>query len=126
MSSTLIPTNDSTEAAVAREGCRLMAEWSIAHVGRYYHYDGYRYERLEDAVAYAQLVRARQSQRTDASAFTQIDAVEPPNAAERQLMADLSISFENGCFVWEDFRYDRLIDAANYARHRRQRGSKTL
>jgi hypothetical protein len=126
MSSTLIHTKDSTDEADAVESGRLMAEFSIAHQGRYYHYDGYRYERLADAVAYAQLVRARQTQQTDQSSLVKFAAAQSPNASDRQLMLELSISFENGTFVFEGYRYERLIDAANYARHCRQLSLKTL
>lgn len=45
-------------AAEADERC-LMAELSIIRGGHCYYYDGYRYERLSDAVAYAQLVQGR-------------------------------------------------------------------
>jgi hypothetical protein len=45
-------------AAEADERC-LMAELSIIRGGHWYYYDGYRYERLSDAVAYAQLVQGR-------------------------------------------------------------------
>jgi hypothetical protein len=44
--------------AEADERC-LMAELSIIRGGHWYYYDGYRYERLSDAVAYAQLVQGR-------------------------------------------------------------------
>ena len=56
------------DAAEADERC-LMAELSIIRGGRWYYYDGYRYERLSDAVAYAQLVqgRARRSSSSAAS-----------------------------------------------------------
>ena len=126
MSSTLIDSNDSAVAAAGSESSGLMAEFSIVHVGRYYHYGGYRYERLADAIAYAQLMRARQTERADSSAFEKIDTVESPSAADRQLMIELSICFENGSFVFEGYRYDHLIDAANYARHRQQFSLKTL
>ena len=46
------------EAAEADERC-LMAELSIVRGGHWYYYDGYRYDRLSDAVAYAQLVQGR-------------------------------------------------------------------
>lgn len=58
----MIPTHlpvgeDSTlDAKQADERC-LMAELSIIRAGRHYFYDGYRYERLADAVAYAQVVQ---------------------------------------------------------------------
>ena len=89
-----------------------MAELSIVHDGRHFRYGGYRYERLADAAAYARLVRARGPEGTDSPAFVQIDAVESPNAADRQLMLELSISLKNGRFVYGGYQYDRLIDAA--------------
>jgi hypothetical protein len=46
------------DAAEADKRC-LMAELSIIRGGCWYYYDGYRYERLSDAVAYAQLVQGR-------------------------------------------------------------------
>jgi len=48
----------SSDAAEADERC-LMAELSIIRGGHWYYYDGYRYERLSDAVAYAQVVQGR-------------------------------------------------------------------
>ena len=44
------------DAAEADERC-LMAELSIIRGGHWYYYDGYRYERLSDAVAYAQVAQ---------------------------------------------------------------------
>lgn len=63
MNSTFISTTDTDQEDTA-ENRRLMAELSIAPAGRDYAYAGDRYERLADAVAYAQLIRARQSERT--------------------------------------------------------------
>ena len=58
------PNGATTQGAVqgpdpaADERC-LMAELSIIRGGHWYYYDGYRYDRLSDAVAYAQLVQGR-------------------------------------------------------------------
>jgi hypothetical protein len=49
---------ESSDAAEADERC-LMAELSIIRAGHYYCYDGYRYDRLSDAVTYAQLIQGR-------------------------------------------------------------------
>jgi hypothetical protein len=46
------------DAAEADERC-LMAELSIIRGGHWYYYDGYRYERLSDAFAYAQVAQGR-------------------------------------------------------------------
>ena len=54
------PSHDNTtqnqDSQQADERC-LMAELSIIRAGRHYFYDGYRYARLSDAVAYAQVVQ---------------------------------------------------------------------
>jgi hypothetical protein len=109
------------------ESCRLMAELSISRHGRYYHFDRYRYELLSDAIAYAEIVRARSSrpsQQPDQPAFEKSDDPQAPSAADQQLMQELSISFENYSFVFEGFRYDQMTDAVNYARHRRELDSE--
>jgi hypothetical protein len=95
-----------------------MAELAIIRGGRHYFYDGYSYDRPSDAIAYAQLVRG-QPHRPGPSSPPQLESSESPTASDRQLMRELSISFENGRFVFDGFRYDRLADAASYARHRR-------
>lgn len=59
MNFTLLRIDAPGDQAVTIDDERLMAELSIARVGRHFHYDGYRYEFLADAVAYAQLVHAR-------------------------------------------------------------------
>jgi hypothetical protein len=119
VSPTPIPNDDSTQRAAqgadtaAAEECRLMAElWIIEGGGRYF-YDGYSYDRLSDAIAYAQLIRG-QPRRPG-----QCESIDFQTASDLQLMKELSISYANGCFVFEGFRFDRLIDAANYARLRR-------
>jgi hypothetical protein len=62
--SIVIPTpfpvdEDSTQDAKQADERCLMAELSIIRAGRHYFYDGFRYERLADAVAYAQVVQGR-------------------------------------------------------------------
>jgi hypothetical protein len=105
---------------------RLMATLGIHHEGRYFHFRGYRYTRLEDAVAYARLVGTRaarllpEDQLPDRS-FD--DAVKPPTAADTTLMQSLGVSFEAGRYVYEGFHYDRLADAVAYARLRHLRES---
>jgi hypothetical protein len=54
---TRIPIEDSTQDAKQADERCLMAELSIVRAGRHYVYDGCRYERLSDAVAYAQVVQ---------------------------------------------------------------------
>lgn len=103
------------------ETARLMTELAIVRDGRYYRCEGYCYERLADAVAYAAVVRARQPSRVEPLPETPTtvdvrDAVEGLSVSDHLLMFELAITFEDGSFVFDGFRYDRLIDAANYAR----------
>jgi hypothetical protein len=112
-----------TEAASVRsessERARLMSEFSIQYDGRHYRYCGYRYDRLEDAVDYARLMRARHSPVDDVQSFVSDGKVEIPDASDRQVMARLSISFKTGVYEFEGFHYDRLADAVSYAQLRR-------
>jgi hypothetical protein len=97
----------------------LMAELSIVRGGQHYFYDGYRYDRLSDAIAYAQLVRGQTRRRPAPTSLMQFELIEPPTESDRELMAELSITFENGRFVFQSFQYDRLVDAVSYARFQR-------
>ena len=54
---TPFPIDDSTQDANQADERCLMAELSIVRAGRHYLYDGCRYERLSEAVAYAQVVQ---------------------------------------------------------------------
>ena len=111
------------ERADHPDSSRLMAEFSIVQSGRYFWYDNYRYEHLEDAVAYAQVDRARGVPRTYA-AKPHFESAELPDAADLKAMADLSIAYEHGQFVFDGYHYDHLADATNYARtHRRPSNS---
>jgi hypothetical protein len=62
---------------------RLMAELSIIRGGRHYFYDGYQYDRLADAITYAQLVRG-QAGRPGPSSPTPVESVGLPTACDRQ------------------------------------------
>jgi len=92
-----------------------MSAFRIYHDGRYYRYNGYRYDRLGDAVAYAELMQSRQSTRVDPDPFTPDDALPPPSASDREVMAAWLISFEAGVYAYREFHYDHLADAVNYA-----------
>lgn len=96
---------------------RVMVKYAIRHDGRHYEYNRYRYDHLSDAVAYARLMRSRLPQVDMGGPFWLGEPVDsPPNDADRELMAALGIAFEAGVFRFEDFRYDHLADAVNYAK----------
>jgi hypothetical protein len=100
------------EPAGERE--RLMAEFSITYNGRHYQYDRYHYDGFADAVAYARLQPSTPLPLPQAQ-----DIVEAPDESQRELMAELAITFQDGIYRLGDYRYDRLADAVNYARLQR-------
>ena len=105
-----------TEAAAERK--RLMTEFSIGFDGRRYETCGYRYDRLEDAVDYARLVRTRRRSLGQLPAMTSVCEDRPavgPDATELGLMAQLGITWVRGSYEYSGFRYEKLADAVNYA-----------
>jgi hypothetical protein len=72
-----------------------------------------------DAIAYTQLARGQPRLPGSSSPAHCESGGDSLTASDLQVMRELSISLEAGCFVFEGYQYDRLIDAANYARHRR-------
>jgi hypothetical protein len=96
---------------------RLMAILGIHHEGRHFHFRGYRFVRLQDAVAYARVVGTRVSHApAESNVPSRIfnGAVKPPTDADTTLMSSLGVSFEAGRYVCEGFHYERLADAVAY------------
>jgi hypothetical protein len=95
---------------------RLMSALGIHYDGRRYLYKTYRYDRLADAIAYAQLTGHRDKDQ-DIPAVVQRAAFAGPSPEDQLVMTDLHISFEAGVYRFDGFQYDRLADAVNYAVH---------
>ena len=93
-----------------------MAEFSIAYNGRHYQYDRYRYDYLADAVSYARLQRSMPRAGDGLGPLPPAQDVEAPDESQRRVMATLAITFRDGRYHLGAYRYDRLADAANYAR----------
>jgi len=96
---------------------QLMTGLSIAYDGLRYHYDGYRYDRLDDAVSYAKLQRSRATDQARVP-MPAPAMVEGPRESDRRTMASFSITYEAGTYRLGEYRYDRLSDASAYARLR--------
>lgn len=108
---------DESRAASERGALTLeMRELGIAQDGPGYVYNGYRYDRLADALAYARLIASRPLRRDAGGTAVPGCAVAPPGRAEEALMAPLGIVFSDGHYRFESYRYDHLADAMNYAR----------
>lgn len=100
---------------------RQMAEFSVGYDGPRYQYNGYRYDRWQDAVAYASLMRSRPGQVATRGPFPPGKRSAPTTDAEQALMTSLGIRFDDGAYRFERFRYDHLSDAVNYAKLAPQR-----
>jgi hypothetical protein len=98
---------------------RDMKELFVSFDGVQYVYDGFRYDRLSDAMAYARLMRSRAPE-FDGSTTRPARRDHPPlTEAERTAMRALGIERVGHSFHFESFRYDRLSDAVAYATHSR-------
>lgn len=95
---------------------RQMAEFSVGRDGLRYHYNGYRYDKWQDAVAYARLMRGRPWQADAGGTFVPGHRPAAATDAQHALMASLDIRFDDGAYRFGDFRYDRLSDAVTYAK----------
>jgi len=118
------PLDGDAAAGSPFERERHMVDFSIGFDGLRYAYNGFRYDRLADAVAYARLMRSRPMQEDAGNQRSPISAFAPPTEAQRSLMDSLAIDFRDGAYRFEGFRYDGLTDAVNYAKLTRQRQDK--
>jgi hypothetical protein len=103
---------------------RLMAKYSITYNGRHYEKTDYRYDSLADAVRHAKLQHVSGKTIDDKTMIgprRRPENVESPTAEpEIQLMARFGITFANGTYTLGSFKYERLSDALDYARLKRQ------
>ncbi|MCM5678246.1 hypothetical protein M8A51_01745 [Schlegelella sp. S2-27] len=112
-----VPAQDSED---------LMAELKIRYNGRHFCFQAYRYDHLEDALAYARLQRDRALHGLDEDVTPEgATTGEPefPATSDRPEMEALGVSYEAGRYVFQGFHYDHLRDALAYARLDRARGS---
>ena len=107
---------ESPANAVKGERERLMEELSITFAGRQYQYSHYRYDRLDDAIAYARKQRAAPSASDAADSLPPARIEEAPDELQRRRMVGNGITFEEGVYRLGEYRYDRLADAMRHAR----------
>lgn len=95
---------------------RRLAESGIGFDGRYYRYREYRYDRLADAVNYAELESRKSGRPPIDGQLPQWLERPKPSAEERLLMEQFDIAFDGRVYLYKAYRYDRCMDAANYAK----------
>lgn len=112
---------------VAASDAGLMATFGIRRSGRFYLCRGYRYTHFWDAVAYARQARDRpelaqqEPHRERSAGAGDPEESNSPHSQDVTLMALLRITFAEGQYVFDGFRYDRLQDAVAYARLQQSR-----
>lgn len=92
-----------------------MAALGVLFDGRSYWYRNYRYDLLDDALAYARLDRARSTGQDRSSDPHPWRGRAPPPSATQELMTQLGIVFDGRGYRYRSFRYDEYIDAINFS-----------
>ncbi len=87
----------------------------VSFDGAQYVYNGFRYDHLSDALAYATLMRSRPEQFDKGSTLTPPRGFSVPTDAQRAQMATLGIDLVGHVYRFEGYRYDQLADAVAYA-----------
>lgn len=90
-------------------------QFGIAFNGTQFVYRDFKYDRLSDAVAYAELDCAREHNSPLPSPTGDWIARPLPNTDDQALMKQYGIFFEDWRYRFHEFRYDHLSDAVNYA-----------
>lgn len=75
----------------------------------------FKYDKLPDAISYAELITARDGVLPSVSCAADWLERNVPNEADKVLMEKYGICFEDWRYKYQDYRYDRLADAVNYA-----------
>ena len=97
------------------DGQRDMREYNVHYDGCAYEYNGYRYDRLDDALAYARLMRSRPQQPDPRGPYHPCRDLGAESETNRRYMDALGIELRAGRFHYHGYRYDRLADAVDYA-----------
>jgi len=101
---------------------REIAQLGVCSDGPDYTFDGYHYEELDDAVAYARITQFRPTAgEADRGLRLQRARSAGPTVGEREVMATQGVQFDGRVYRYAGFIYDRLADALNQARRMRDR-----
>lgn len=84
--------------------------------GRKYRYKSFSYDKSTDALNYSRLDRARLGSGSASEDPPEWAHTIVPTEAERQQMDKLGITYDGKQYRYQEYRYDRVTDAINYAR----------
>lgn len=109
------PTSEGGDDAAALERANAAARLGITWNGRHYCYRHYRYDRLDNALAYARH-EASLPARADADESRSAEVVEVPATARLEEMQAMGVTYAHGVYALGAYRYERLDDALAQAR----------
>ena len=114
----LIPEDEIVHAGDAgplESESELASRHGITFDGEQYHYQQYRYDRLSDAINYAELCEKRSIGVPPSSMPSFQREHAGPLESESELASRHGITFDGEQYHYQQYRYDRLSDAINYA-----------
>lgn len=97
-----------------------MSRLGIHHIAGNFLYRQYRYEKLADAVNYAELERGKIDYQAEVNVLPAWVPPTAPNKGDWRVMKELGISFDGKRYHFLNYRYDRFQDAINQADHMRR------
>lgn len=97
-----------------------MSELNVRFDGRTYRYGQYCYDVLKDALAYARLDQGRGPLGMPGEELPVWTPPVMPTGDEQQQMDRLEITFDGRHYHYQNYRYDRLADAIDYARRQHE------
>ncbi|MCG2586111.1 hypothetical protein [Massilia sp. TS11] len=101
------PAEPDTVEAAARAGVRFD--------GRSYCFREFRYDHLDDALAYARHVRTHPAAGDSDDPGPLLDRSNQPTPGQDASMAALNITYDGRQYRFGPYRYDHFLDAAHYA-----------
>lgn len=109
------PRSAKHSETISPDGQHAMHEYNVHYDGCTYEYNGYRYDRLDDALAYARLMRSRPRQDDPRGPYRLRRDLGAESETNKQRMTALGIELKDGRFCYRGYRYDRLAEAVDYA-----------
>lgn len=103
-------------SSVSEVDQELAMRMGISFNGTQFVYRDFKYDRLSDAVSYAELDILREGRQPIATSSADWLLRPVPKSTDRALMQQFGVSFEDWRYKFRDNHYDHLADALNYAR----------
>lgn len=113
-----IPLENATglpASVVSQDEMNRAMSSGISFNGAQFVFQEFKYDKLPDALAYAELVTIRDGVHPSVSCPADWLERGVPNETDQVLMTKYGIIFEEWRYKYQDYRYDRLADAVNYA-----------